>query len=98
MSKNYSFATSMEPYLENKATAKRRQCDNILAFIRRGSDNLLQISELSGIPQAICSARLADLRNESKADYSGFVIYKDRKRKRIVLVEKTIVSQPELFN
>ena len=98
MNPNYSYATSLPAYKENQTFNKRRQCDKILLFIKRGADNLLQLSELSGIPQAVVSARMSDLIEENKAKYEGHVIYDNRKRKRIVFVKPKPIDQPELFN
>ena len=98
MNPNYSYQTSYAPYQENKAFNKRRQCDKILLFIKRGADNLLQISQLSGIPHYVVSARMTDLKKENKAKYEGYTVYEDRKRKRIVFVKPKPIEQPELFN
>lgn len=84
---SYSFSTSYPAYQENLQFNKRTQCDEVLGFILKGANNLLQISEASGIPQAIVSARVSDLINESKIEYRGFTVYKNRKRKRIVAIK-----------
>lgn len=95
---NYSFETSYEPYLENKAFNKRTQCEEVLKFIKKGANNLLQISALSGIPQAIVSARVNDLIDENKAKYDGCIIFNDRKRKKIIAIKPEIkITQKELF-
>ncbi len=83
---NYSYETSLPPYLENKALNKQRQCDMVLEIIKRKANNLLQISQVSGIPQAIISARVNDLIKESKVAYLGKVIYNNRLRKQIVFM------------
>ena len=95
---NYSFDTSYEPYLENKAFNKRTQCDEVMAFIKKGANNLLQIAQGMKIPQAVISARVNDLIDEGRAKYEGFTIYANRKRKKIVAVVKKELTQPELFN
>lgn len=96
---NYSYETSYAPYKENQALNKRTQCDEVLKFIKKGANNLLQISALSGIPQAIVSARVNDLINENKAKYDGCIIFNDRKRKKIVAIKQEIkITQKELFN
>jgi recombinational DNA repair protein RecT len=97
MNQNYSFQTSMPAYLENKENSKERQCEKVLNAVRNGADNLLQISERIGIPQAIVSARCADLKSEKKIEYCDFVIYKDRKRKKIQLYKPKPLIQSELF-
>lgn len=93
MSTNYSFETSLPAYKENKVGAKERQCEKVLSSIRNGCNNLLQISEETGILQAIVSARCTDLIKENKIQYLDFVTYKDRKRKKIEL----IVKEPKHF-
>lgn len=99
MNPNYSYETSFTPYKENQAFNKRRQQDEILGFIKKGANNLLQIAQLSKIPQAVVSARMSDLMEENRAKYEGYTIYNDRKRKKIVAVKpETKFIQKELFN
>lgn len=83
---NYSFETSLLPYRE-APELKKRQADDLLAFIKRGANNLLQLSQLSGLPQSTVSGRCSDLINEGKVRYDGFTIYADRKRKKIVVIK-----------
>ena len=99
MSENYSFQTSLPAYKENKVNSKERQCEKVLNAIRSGANNLLQISDNTGILQAVVSARISDLINENKVQYLDFVTYKDRKRKKIELVikEPKKLIQSELF-
>ena len=101
MSENYSHLTSKPAYFENRALSKQRQCDNVLAIIKKGANNLLQISQVSGIPQAIVSARLDDLKKEGRAGYDGHVVYNNRLRKKIVfyepIIEKKELTQQTLF-
>jgi hypothetical protein len=95
---NYSFETSLPAYLENKALRKKRQCDEVLAFIKKGANNLLQISNLMGIPQSIVSARMTDLMEEKRARYEGKTIYNNRERKRIIAIKPEVsIKQAELF-
>lgn len=94
---NYSFETSLPAFKENQ-TQKRVQRENILRFIKKGADNLLQLSQITGIPQSTVSARMKELRKDQKADYLGYVVYENRKRKKIVAVVKKELTQPELFN
>ena len=82
---NYSYATSYPAYVENKENSKQLQCEKVLNAIKAGADNLLEISDRTGILQAIVSARVNDLINEGIIEYNGFVYYKDRKRKKIVI-------------
>jgi len=94
---NYSFETSYQPYRENEAINKQRQCDEVLKFVLHGANNLLQLSRLTGLPQSTISARVNDLIDENKVAYSGFTIYNNRKRKKIIAVKEIIIIQKELF-
>ena len=95
---NYSYNTSLPAYHDN-AINKRRQAEEILRFINKGANNLLQLSELTGLPQSTIVGRVNDLKGDSKVEYTGFTIYKDRKRKKIVPAKKEIKStQKELFH
>jgi hypothetical protein len=96
MSSNYSFQTSLPAFTDNQVN-KRRQCDEILAFIVKGANNLLQLSQLTGLPQSTVSGRCNDLIEEGKIKYEGFTVYNDRKRKRIVVIKKVAAKQSELF-
>ena len=93
----YSYTTSLPAYKENQVTNKKTQCEDVLSFVIYGANNLLQISQLSGIPQAIVSARVNDLVNEGKVEYNGHVIYSNRLRKKIILFRKINVTQNTLF-
>lgn len=95
---NYSFETSLPARKENLATNKKTQCEEVYSFVERGANNLLQVSELTGILQAIVSARVNDLIEENKVCYLGFTIYKNRKRKKIIIVKtKQNSSSNNLF-
>lgn len=94
---NYSYPTSLPAYRE-APELKRRQADELYAFIRRGANNLLQLAELSGLPQSTVSGRCNDLIEENKIEYSGYTIYNDRKRKKICLTKIPVNGvQKELF-
>lgn len=84
MNPTYSYKTSLGPYLENSAH-KEIQKMRVLGLISQGANNLLQISEQSGILQAIVSARVNGLIKDGTVKYEGFVIFRGRKRKRIVI-------------
>ena len=94
---NYSFETSYPAYKE-APELKRRQADELLLFIKRGANNLLQLSQLSGLPQSTVAGRCNDLKTEGKIDYAGHVIYADRKRKKIVVIKPVLKgTQADLF-
>ncbi len=84
---NYSYSTSLPPYRE-APESKKRQADEIFGFIKHGANNLLQLSELTALPQSTVSGRLNDLITEGKVKYEGFTVYADRKRKKIVVIKK----------
>ena len=92
----YSYTTSLPAYKENQVTNKKRQCDEVLSIIKMGYNNLLQISQVSGIPQAIVSARMSDLMEEKRAMYSGQTVYQGRLRKKIIVVGEVV--QANLFS
>jgi hypothetical protein len=53
---------------------------------------------VTGLPQSTVSGRVNDLKTEGKIDYPGYVVYKDRKRKRIIAIKPEIkITQKELF-
>jgi predicted transcriptional regulator len=86
---NYSFETSKPAYEENLATNNEKQKYQVFKWILKGGNNLLQISGMMGIPQSTVSGRINDLIKEKKVEYSEFVIYKERKRKKIKAVDST---------
>lgn len=87
---NYSYETSYPPYKENEALNKRTQCDEVLQIIKHGANNLLQISQVTGLPQSTIAARINDLASEKKIEYSGFTVYNNRKRKKIILIKPVV--------
>ncbi len=91
---NYSFATSLPAYQDNAST-KQKQSEAILSLIKSGVNNLLMLSEVTGLPQSTVSGRCNDLITEGKIFYSGFVTYNNRKRKKILA--KVSIEQKELF-
>lgn len=96
---NYSYSTSLPAFKENQALHKRTQCDNVLALIRKGSDNLLQVSQLTGLPQSTIAGRVNDLVNDGRVKYFGQVVYNNRLRKKIIIIEPVAVGvQADLFN
>jgi predicted transcriptional regulator len=68
---NYSFETSYPPFEENKIFNKKTQCDEVLALIKKGSNNLLQLHFATGLPQSTIAARVNDLIEEQKIKYEG---------------------------
>jgi predicted transcriptional regulator len=93
---NYSFSTSLPAYQDN-ALIKRRQADDLFLFIKRGANNLLQLSQLTGLPQSTVSGRCNDLLSEGKIKYDGHTIFADRKRKKICVIKPVAALQNELF-
>lgn len=82
---NYSYETSYPAFKSNQE-AKMLQADQVLALIKTGCNNLLQLSEATGLESGRISARVNDLIKDKKVMYSGYITYKDRLRKRIVIV------------
>lgn len=92
---NYSYETSLLPYRDN-GNEKKLQRLRILDEIVKGANNLLQISEIIGLPQSTISGRCGDLIKEGDIKYEGRVKYKDYTRKKIVLT-KRLPTQGYLF-
>jgi hypothetical protein len=92
---NYSFPTSLPAYHEGP-DIKRRQQDELLAFIVKGAaDNLLHLARLTGLPQSTVSGRINDLIEESKVKYLGYTVYADRKRKKIIAINPVRTGQQQ---
>lgn len=99
MSANYSFETSKPAYQFNQANAAKKQCEKVLNAVINGAETLKEIEEVTGIPQAIVSARMSDLEKEKKLMYFGKVVYKKFTRKRIVLaIPQSVGEQAKIFN
>lgn len=80
---NYSYATSLPTYLDNKE-GKAKQRNRIMRLIKRGFNNLKKISKYSGIESSTVAARVNELIKYSQVKYDGNVIYKGRLRKKII--------------
>jgi len=81
----YSWQTSYPSYKDN-ISEKQRQATLILKHIREGANCLLRLAELTGLPQSTVAGRTNDLIDEGRVKYEDFVIYNNRKRKKIVLI------------
>jgi len=93
----YSYQTSLPAYHSHE-DVKQLQADKIYQLIKSGIDNLLRLSEITGLEQGRCSARVNDLVAENKVEYKGKVIYKNFTRKKIVV--KQVITpgiQKQLF-
>jgi hypothetical protein len=88
---NYSFDTSLPAY-HSHTDDKQRQADMIYQLIKSGVDNLLRLSEITGLEQGRCSARINDLIADNKVKYDGKVIYKNFTRKRICLNKPPVIG------
>jgi DNA-binding Lrp family transcriptional regulator len=86
MMNNYSFETSLPAYQEPKDI----QMVKVFGSIKDGKNCLLAISEELGLPQSTIAGRVNDLIDEGKVKYCGFVIYKNRKRKKILVNQKQL--------
>lgn len=94
MQTNYSYETSLKPYLENQS-GKQIQAQKILEAIEKGCCTLIQLSRVVGLPQSTVSGRISDLLKLNKIVYKGVIEFEGRKRKKIVRVG--IFQQGELF-
>jgi hypothetical protein len=95
---NYSYETSLPAYKDEVLT-KKRQADEILKFIVKGANNLLQLSQITGLPQSTIAGRCNDLKFEGKIMYNGFTYYQNRQRKKIVAIQQPPTStQSKLFS
>jgi len=81
----YSWQTSHPAYKDN-ISEKQRQATLILKHIKDGANCLLKLAELTGLPQSTVAGRTNDLIEANKVKYQDFVVYNNRKRKKIVLI------------
>lgn len=82
---NYSYQTSLIPYFE----VDQDQTQMIFGLIKDGLNCLLSLAEVSHLPQSTVAGRVNDLIKSGKVEYNDFIIYKNRKRKRIILTLQT---------
>lgn len=84
---NYSFSTSLSPYIELQTSGQAQiQADLILGFIKSGACTIKELSEKTGLPSSTVSGRLSDLIKANKVSYSGHVTYRERLRKKIIVI------------
>jgi DNA-binding Lrp family transcriptional regulator len=83
---NYSYETSLPAYHEDKKVQSRL----VYVAIYNGVNSLLAISEHLNLPQSTVAGRVNDLIEEGKVRYDGFTVYKNRKRKKILVNEKQL--------
>lgn len=81
---NYSYETSLPAYHSN-VSEKKLQSETVLSLVKKGVNNLLELSQLTGLPQSTISARCNELIKDERIKYEGFIYYEDRKRKKIVV-------------
>lgn len=94
---NYSYSTSLPAYHENPSE-KQTQMLRIKELIQSGHRCLKQLEEATGLPQSTVAARVNGLIDAQMAEYKGEVVYKERKRKKIVLIQPEQDATPlELF-
>ena len=96
MKTNYSKSTSLPAYRDNES-GKLFQREQIRDCIRRGQNNLLQISYALRLPQSTVSGRVNDLIAAGVAKYDGHVVFEGYKRKRIVLISQAEGEQGSFF-
>jgi len=78
---NYSYATSLPAY---KEPGKDIQARLVMFHVNAGANNLLQLSQIMGLPQSTVAGRVNDCIKDGKLKYEGFIEFEGRKRKRIV--------------
>jgi predicted transcriptional regulator len=97
---NYAFETSL-PACKSHLDDKKRQSETILEAIRRGANNIRQVSEMTKLESGRISARISDLMKAGDIRYDGKVKYDNMTRKRIVvnvpIISHNITTQPLIF-
>lgn len=84
MNPNYSYQTSLPPYLE-APQSKQIQMQRIVAIVALGASCIKEIAKKTGIPDSTVSGRCSDAIKAGAIKYDGFIIFENRKRKRIIL-------------
>jgi len=80
---NYSYKTSLPAY---KSGNKDVQATLVLNSAKSGAKSLLEISEAIKLPQSTVAGRVNELIDSKQLIYNGFVVYKNRKRKKISVI------------
>ncbi len=86
---NYSYETSLPAYRDN-TTGKFRQMDKIITLVENGADNIAELAELSDLPASTVSGRINDAIVLGRLKYDGFVVFKDRKRKKVTIITSNV--------
>lgn len=83
---NYSFSTSLPAYQENPS-GKQKQSETLYSAIKSfgGVSCLKQLSNITGLPQSTVAGRISDCIKAGLVEYSDFVVFDGRKRKRIII-------------
>lgn len=81
MNTNYSYPTSLPPYLEDKT----KQRNKVLRVIKAGKKCIKAIAKATGIPDSTVAGRVNDLVKFGVVKYDDFTYFDNRKRKRIIL-------------
>lgn len=81
---NYSHATSLPAYEDNQGE-KLSQLEGVISMVNNGSRSLKELANDSGLPQSTIAGRVNDAIRLGRLKYEGFVIFENRKRKKIVL-------------
>ncbi len=81
----YSRETSLPAFREGSAN-KAIQEARITSLVSQGVNTLLQLSEVTGLPQSTVAGRCNDAIRHGSIRYDGTVVYKKRLRKKIVAI------------
>lgn len=84
MNPSYSYQTSLPSYLE-APQSKQIQMQRIVALVALGASSLKELANKTGLPQSTVAGRTNDAIKAGAIKYDGFVIFENRKRKRIIL-------------
>lgn len=69
-----------------KGSPKRKsQCDIVFEAIVKGVNNILWLSEFTGLAEKAICGRVNNLIDEGSIQYSGTTMYKNRERKKIIV-------------
>lgn len=84
MNPNYSYPTSLPPYLE-APQSKQIQMQRIVALVALGASSLKELAIKTGLPQSTVAGRTNDAIKAGAIKYDGYCTFDNRKRKRIIL-------------
>lgn len=88
MPQGYSHLTSKPPYIDLKTSGAGKIAeDKVVEAIRLGASCLLEISERANMVQSTVAGRVNDAIKAGRIRYEGTTTYRNRLRKKLVIVE-----------